>query len=82
MELKYQICLVIDASTEGFNRTFMELKYNRVKDCPTGYAVLIVPLWNWNKFVVKFQNGLYCFNRTFMELKYADFCREFSDDEF
>ena len=33
--------------TNGFNRTFMELKYVKSKQCsPWNVAVLIVPLWN------------------------------------
>ena len=31
-----------------FNRTFMELKYNRIRTTNKFWGVLIVPLWNWN----------------------------------
>ena len=32
-------------------------------------TVLIVPLWNWNKIIIKLQLLIFSFNRTFMELK-------------
>ena len=35
--------------SSGFNRTFMELKYNFKLNFEQFYQVLIVPLWNWNQ---------------------------------
>ena len=56
--------------TNGFNRTFMELKYVKSKQCsPWNVAVLIVPLWNRNSKEVLQAAGSIRFNRTFMELK-------------
>ena len=34
---------------QGFNRTFMELKYQNIVNKYAEDRVLIVPLWNWNK---------------------------------
>ena len=33
----------------GFNRTFMELKYDMLDMIYDDVEVLIVPLWNWNQ---------------------------------
>ena len=46
MELKLAKSSNIIVSTNGFNRTFMELKLLRVDKDPNGNFVLIVPLWN------------------------------------
>ena len=49
----------------------MELKYAWEMGERAGRAVLIVPLWNWNKEdILQYGQEHVCFNRTFMELKY------------
>ena len=69
MELKYLSSEHMSMRKVSFNRTFMELKYevNNISEAVT--KVLIVPLWNWNKFLGAGTKQVLRFNRTFMELK-------------
>ena len=55
---------------DRFNRTFMELKYFISTPLVAFFAVLIVPLWNWNQIIWAFNVCRDGFNRTFMELKF------------
>ena len=56
-----------------FNCTFMELKWSFIHSASLWMAVLIVPLWNWNKQTIRNKIIVHSFNCTFMELKW--FCR-------
>ena len=51
------------------NRTFMELKWKLIQAIIMYHSVLIVPLWNWNRFLVVLAKEIESSNRTFMELK-------------
>ena len=53
----------------SFNRTFMELKFEKFREKYKDLQVLIVPLWNWNLTSVSLNRSIVSFNRTFMELK-------------
>ena len=46
MELKSANYQGVDGSIDGFNRTFMELKFVERLEQGGGAKVLIVPLWN------------------------------------
>ena len=46
MELKFLIGLGYSLAMQGFNRTFMELKYKSDVVKNNRLIVLIVPLWN------------------------------------
>ena len=47
----------------------MELKYSAKSEISDSTAVLIVPLWNWNKLYDYQEEGVRSSNCTFMELK-------------
>ena len=55
--------------TTGLNRTFMELKHEKINENKKPWTVLIEPLWNWNNCTMAFLPVSFCLNRTFMELK-------------
>ena len=46
MELKYSTSNATIAKVDGFNRTFMELKFRTISYELGRSFVLIVPLWN------------------------------------
>ena len=46
MELKYNTKRMKTILTMSFNCTFMELKFEKMKDTAILINVLIVPLWN------------------------------------
>ena len=48
MELKLYSDALDNVGRYGFNRTFMELKFQQPNLPGLHYNVLIVPLWNWN----------------------------------
>ena len=70
MELKFFKAVERTPKLVCSNRTFMELKLERLCEENKIEIVLIVPLWNWNsvQFVSEY-NEKDSSNRTFMELK-------------
>ena len=62
--------VIPDKADNRSNRTFMELKFNKLSLISHYCPVLIAPLWNWNPKSVNFFLVLFSSNRTFMELKW------------
>ena len=61
-----------EAQWLSYNRTFMELKFEKLRREAELRLVIIVPLWNWNIGTYGIEvKGLLSYNRTFMELKWA-----------
>ena len=71
MELKLLKIMRRASQRQSSNRTFMELKYGSAcLDSTSLQYVLIVPLWNWNRWRVSRDYWQQGSNRTFMELKF------------
>ena len=67
--------------SERSNRTFMELKCTtRDTRQKRHITVLIVPLWNWNKWTTSWSSRMSSSNRTFMELKYNRWCQNCKEE--
>ena len=75
MELKCPYSPIRCCESSCSNCTFMELKYVKQRRSVWSEIVLIVPLWNWNKFRVEIFVSVASSNCTFMELKYEHCCQ-------
>mgnify|MGYP007001833855 CR=1 FL=1 len=74
VELKYFLLPHPVSSIRAFNRTNVELKYATGLTMTAGYNLLIVPMWNWNRWQLwPAYRFLRAFNRTNVELK----CRQY-----